>query len=146
MKLVVDTNIVFSAVLNTEGKIGDLIMNSQGSFEFHTCDALRIELGKHKSKLQELSQMTNEQLEQSIFQITDNLVFHSESLVPFHHWKKAADLVREVDMDDIAFVALSEFLEAKLWTGDKTLMKGLASKGYSKFITTEELMRLRSFL
>ncbi len=109
MKLVVDTNIVFSAVLNTEGKIGDLIMNSQGSFEFHTCDALRIELGKHKSKLQELSQMTNEQLEQSIFQITDNLVFHSESLVPFHHWKKAADLVREVDMDDIAFVALVNF-------------------------------------
>ena len=32
MKFVVDTNIVFSAILNTQSKIGDLIMNSHGIF------------------------------------------------------------------------------------------------------------------
>ena len=39
------------AYLNTEGKIGDLIMNSHGALEFHACDTLRLELKKHRLKL-----------------------------------------------------------------------------------------------
>ena len=62
MKFVVVTNIVLSAVLNTEGKIGDLIMNSHGVLEFHSCDTLRSELKKHLPKLLERSKMSEEQL------------------------------------------------------------------------------------
>jgi predicted nucleic acid-binding protein len=57
---------------------------------------------------------------------------------------KAVSLVRDTDMNDVAFVALAEFLGAKLWTGDRELMKGLAQKGYINFITTEELYTLRT--
>lgn len=146
MKFVVDTNIAFSAVLNTESKIGDLIMNSHEILEFHACDTLRTELRRHRSKLLELSEMSEEQLDQSIYQITNCLTFNNESLVPFEYWVKAAHLVRDIDMDDIAFVALAEFLGIKLWTGDRDLMKGLARKGYTNFITTEELYKLRDLL
>ena len=146
MKFVVDTNIAFSAVLNTESKIGDLIMNSHEILEFHACDTLRTELRRHRSKLLELSKMSEEQLDQSIYQITNCLTFNNESLVPFEYWVKAAHLVRDIDMDDIAFVALAEFLGIKLWTGDRDLMKGLARKGYTNFITTEELYKLRDLL
>ncbi|MFN8301718.1 MAG: PIN domain-containing protein [Saprospiraceae bacterium] len=146
MKFVVDTNIAFSAVLNTESKIGDLIMNSHEILEFHACDTLRSELKRHRSKLLELSKMSEEQLDQSIYQITNCLTFNNESLVPFEYWVKAAHLVRDIDMDDIAFVALAEFLGIKLWTGDRDLMKGLARKGYTNFITTEELYKLRDLL
>jgi predicted nucleic acid-binding protein len=38
MKFVVDTNIAFSAILNTQGKIGDLIMNSHGIDANCTCN------------------------------------------------------------------------------------------------------------
>jgi predicted nucleic acid-binding protein len=75
MKFVVDTNILFSAVLNTQGKIGDLLMNSQGIFQFCACDTLRAELAKHRSKLLELSQLSEAQLDQSIYQITACLSF-----------------------------------------------------------------------
>ena len=146
MKFVVDTNIAFSAVLNTESKIGDLIMNSHEILEFHACDTLRTELRRHRSKLLELSEMSEEQLDQSIYQITNCLTFNNEALVPFEYWVKAAHLVRDIDMDDIAFVALAEFLGIKLWTGDRDLMKGLARKGYTNFITTEELYKLRDLL
>ena len=146
MKFVVDTNIAFSAILNTQSKIGDLIMNSHGIFEFHACDTLRSELKKHRSKLLELSKLSDEQLDQSIYQITNCLNFTAEALIPFEYWLKGAELVRDVDMDDIAFLALNEFLSVKLLTGDKELMKGLAKKGYTTFITTEELFNLRSLL
>jgi predicted nucleic acid-binding protein len=146
MKFVVDTNIAFSAVLNTQSKIGDLIMNSYGIFEFHACDTLRTELKRHRSKLMELSKLNDEQLDQSIYQITKCLNFTAEALIPFEYWLKGADLVRDVDMNDIAFLALTEFLGVKLWTGDKELMKGLAKRGYTNFITTEEIFNLRSLL
>lgn len=146
MKFVVDTNIAFSAVLNTEGKIGDLIMNSNGVLEFYACDTLRTELKKHRPKLLELSKMSEEQLDQSIYQITNCLAFTNEALVPFEYWTKAAELVRDIDMDDIAFVTLAEFLGIKLWTGDRVLIKGLARKGYTNFITTDELSNLRTLL
>lgn len=146
MKFVVDTNIAFSAILNTESKIGDLIMNSHGVLEFHACDTLRSELIRHRSKLLELSKMSEEQLDQSIYQITNSLVFNYEALIPYEYWVKSANLVRDIDMDDVAFVALAEFLGIKLWTGDRELMKGLARKGFTHFITTEELYKLRDLL
>jgi len=146
VKFVVDTNIAFSAVLNTESKIGDLIMNSHGILEFHACDTLRSELKKHRPKLLELSKSSEEQLDQSEYQITNCLEFTNEALIPFEFWIKGANLVRDVDMNDIAFVTLAEFLGIKLWTGDRELMKGLAKKGYTNFITTDELYKLRTLL
>jgi len=56
------------------------------------------------------------------------------------------NLVRDVDMNDIAFVTLAEFLGVKIWTGDRELIKGLAKKGFSNFITTDELSKLRILL
>jgi predicted nucleic acid-binding protein len=146
VKFAVDTNIAFSAVLNTESKIGDLIMNSYGIFEFHACDTLRLELKKHRPKLLELSRMSEEQLDHSEYQITSCLTFTNEALIPFEFWTTAASLVREIDMNDVAFVTLAEFLNIKLWTGDKELIKGLAKKGYNNFITTDELYKLRTIL
>ncbi len=146
MKFVVDTNIIFSAILNTEGKIGDLLMNSHGIFDFCACDYLRIELNKHQSKLSALSKLTEAELEVSIYQITKGLSFTNEALIPFEVWIKAVNLVRDTDMNDVAFVALTEFLGVKLWTGDKELIRGLAKKGYTNFITTDELYKLRHLL
>ena len=90
--------------------------------------------------------MSEEQLDQSIFQITSCLIFTNEALIPFDFWAKAANLVRDVDMNDIVFVTLAEFLGIKLWTGDRELMKGLAKKGYTNFATTDEVYKMRSLL
>ena len=44
MKIIVDANIVFSGILNTNGKIGDLLINSKKQFEFIAPDFLRTEI------------------------------------------------------------------------------------------------------
>ena len=48
-------------------------------------------------------------------------------------------------MDDIAFVVLAEYLDAKLWTGDKKLLVGLEKHGFKRIVTTEELSSMRFF-
>ncbi len=86
------------------------------------------------------------QIEQSIEQVFSCIKFISEEIIPFEVWQKALRLVRDVDIDDIAFVALSEYEGVKLWTGDKELITGLAAKGFQNCVTTEELKELRSVL
>ena len=43
MKVIVDANVVFSGLLNTKGKIGDLLVNSHGLLDFIVPDFLRVE-------------------------------------------------------------------------------------------------------
>ena len=44
MRVIVDANIVFSGILNSKGKIGDLLINSRKHLEFIAPDFLREEI------------------------------------------------------------------------------------------------------
>ena len=63
MKIVVDTNIIFSALLNSNGNIGDLLFNSDKDFEFYSCGYMRYEIQKHWERLKKISKLTQENLE-----------------------------------------------------------------------------------
>ncbi len=52
MKIVVDTNIIFSALLNTNSKIGDLLLDPESKFDFYSCIYMRTEILKHWEKFQ----------------------------------------------------------------------------------------------
>ena len=142
-KIVVDTNIVFSAIMNTKSNIGDLLMNSDEFLTFYSAQYLRHEIEEHKDKLIEISKLSEQEIEESKFQIFNKIHFLAEEQIPFNVWHQSANYVRDVDMDDIVFVAMSEYLEVELWSGDKQLMEGLKSKGFSRCISTQEMIELR---
>ena len=47
MKIVVDTNIVFTALLNPDAKIGQILIYGQKRFEFYAPQLLKEEIRKH---------------------------------------------------------------------------------------------------
>lgn len=53
MKIVVDTNIIFSTLLNSSSNIGDLLFNSDKHFEFYSCSYMRYEIQKTLGKTEE---------------------------------------------------------------------------------------------
>lgn len=75
MRVIVDANIVFSAILNSNGKIGDLLINSRRSLNFIAPDFLRTEIRKHHPRLVKISKMTLEQVRESEFKVCNGITF-----------------------------------------------------------------------
>lgn len=142
MKIIADSNIVYSGILNTQSTIGDILLNAGEIIEFYTCEYLQAEIENHQEDILKFTSYDISELHEVQFKLYSKLTFFTEALLPFEYWQRAADFVRDVDIDDIAFVALSLFLDTKLWTGDKRLREGLLKKGFTKKITTQEIIGL----
>ena len=146
MTIIIDTNIAFSAILNSKSTIGDLILNSNKIFQFWSCRYLLEEIDNHWDKLKKISKLDDSDLRESQRLIYKNINFIDEEQIPKIHRLRAYDLVKDIDLNDIVFVALNEYQKSILWTGDKVLINGLNSIGYDKVITTDKLITLRSRL
>lgn len=144
MIVVVDTNIIFSAILSPKGTISDLLLNSKGIFEFYTPTFILEELEQHNEKLIKLSKFDSTHLDYLKLQIFKKIDLIDIENIAQNTWEKAYKLVMEIDQDDTPFVALSLELKSLLWTGDKKLSKGLVKKGVKWVMTTDDLNQLRN--
>lgn len=130
-------------MLNTNGTIGDLLFNSDNIFEFYSCGYMRYEIEKHWGKLKLISKLTDSELEESRFKVFSRVSFINEELIPKKIWLVAEELVNDIDVDDLDFVALTKYLKGYLWTGDKELYNGLKRKNFKRVYNTTELIALR---
>ncbi len=81
MKIIVDSNIVFSAILNSQSKIGHLIINGSKYFSYFTVALLKEEILEHKNKILSISGFTPYQFEKSFMTITNRIKFVDEILI-----------------------------------------------------------------
>jgi len=144
MKIVVDANIVFSGILNSNGKIGDLLINSYPLFSFIAPDFLRTEIYNHYDKLLKISNLTLEQLLEAEYQICKFITFISEEQINEESWLFASELVSDIDPKDIVYIAFARQFDCKLWTGDKKLINGLALKKCHNILTTNDLYSIKN--
>ena len=142
MKIIVDTNIVFSAILNSNSRIGKILLNSKEHFQFFTCNYLRIEIQRHRNKLLKLTKLREDQLSELQELITQHITFIDERLIPQDLLLKTETQLKAIDPDDTVFVALTKHLEGKLWTGDLQLYNGLKAKRFKDIILSSELSLL----
>lgn len=142
-KIVVDTNIIFSLILNSNGTIGDLIFNSHAVFAFYSCDYMRYEIRKHWIKLLKISKLPDEQLQDAYEKILTKITFINEALISKKIWLKAEKTVQNIDPDDVAFVALTNHLKGCLWTGDKELYSGLKERQFHYVYNTTDILKQR---
>ena len=109
-----------------------------GSRKFFTPKFVFIELFKHKGKILKCSSLSEEELLEALEIVLDQVEFISLKEIDKQSLQRAYEL-SIIDLLDAPFVALSLFLDARLWTGDKKLCKCLEDKGCNICITTQEL-------
>jgi len=142
MNIVVDTNIIFSALINANSTIPEMIITPFRNFRFYTSEFLFEELNSHKSKLQKASRLTEKEIGRAKTELFKYITVISLDIIPQEIWREAERLTFNIDPDDIPFVALSIFLDAFLWTGDKILYNGLIKNDFDKVILTSQLREI----
>ena len=145
-KVIVDTNIIFSCLLNSQGTIGDLIFNSETIFDFYSNEYMLYEIRKHWERLKKISKLTDIELQTSYDKLLTKLTFINEQLIPENIWRTSETLVADIDINDTDFIALTKYLKGILWTGDKPLYDGLKAKRFRSVYNTADLIKLRNKL
>lgn len=77
------------------------------------------------------------------YQVCKSIHFISDEQISIENWKTAMELVRDIDVKDISYIAFSKQFRAKVWSGDKELINGLAKKRFTNFISTNNLWNIR---
>jgi predicted nucleic acid-binding protein len=139
VKIIVDTNIIFSAILNSHGKIGELLLNKPTEVRYFSPAFLLEELHLHKEKILRLANIDKGEYEEIKEYVIRHIEFIDVDKIASRSWGKAAEMIGELDEKDIPFVALAIELDAFLWTGDKKLMKELHRKDFNDVLTTDVL-------
>jgi predicted nucleic acid-binding protein len=137
MKIVLDSNIIFSALLSSNNKFQYLLFSKE--FKFFSCNFLFVEIFKNKEKLQRISKLSEEELLIQLTNIFSKIRFIPEEFIPRDIFINAYNLCKDIDESDTPFLATALFLKAKLLTGDKKLIKTLREKGLDLVITINDI-------
>ena len=128
MRLVVDTNIAYSALLKSS-RIHRLLVTEQ-RLEPHAPKVLLDEIEKHIPRIRRYTGFTARELRVLWEILVERIKIHQEEEYA-EEMEEAVNLLRKVDLSDAPFVALAMFLGVPLWTGDKALIRlGLETGEY----------------
>jgi predicted nucleic acid-binding protein len=134
MKIVVDTNIIFSALLKEDNRYARTLIKNEDAHDFYAVYFTIVELFKHKERIKQFSKLSEEDILEALYELLKHIHIINDDLISIASWKTAMQLTHDVDIKDVPNVALTIELGAQLWTNDNELKKRLQAKGFSAFI------------
>jgi predicted nucleic acid-binding protein len=100
MNFVIDSNIVFSAILNSESRIGQIILNGPKYFTFFSIDQLQDEIIRHEKKILKISGLTRADYLKIYGLIKSKIRFVNQLLIDSCSYTAAEKLTLSIDPDD----------------------------------------------
>ena len=135
--IIVDTNIVFSGLVNKNSAISAFLLESQQTLLMPKFGF--VELFKHKEKICKISKHTPDEILEILYELLRHIDFYDENAISSDALQKAWLLVKDIDPKDMLFVALTIEMNGLLWTGDNKLRLGLEEKGFNSFFNINAL-------
>ena len=143
MRLVIDTNLIFSLLLRKNKKLLDILFSEK--VELYTPPHLFWELFKHKDRLLKFTNLEENELLDLLLAIFEHIEVISYRRIPKDYREMWFKKLEKCDPADFPFVLTTLVIEGKLWTGDLKLKKCLEENGIEVAITTEELLENLKF-
>jgi len=133
MKLIIDANILISALINTEGKTYDLIFNKK--IKLFAPEYLNEKTNKYKNEI-----LLKSRLSEKEFNLFLSLLCSKINFVPNNGFSYFINEARKIttDENDIEYFALVLKIKCRIWSNDKKLKEQNEIEVYS----TKELVEL----
>lgn len=142
MKLIADSNIIYSALLSNDNICQFIIFTE--SIEFFSPNFMVLEIFKHKEKIKLNSRLSEDEIITQYERILSRITFVKEEVIPTSCYFDAYKLCKDLDKNDIPFVALTIFLNGTLLTSDKIIYNGLKAQNF-KIMSIQDLYQQINF-
>ena len=138
MTIIIDSNILFSALISNNSIIRKIILFSQE--KFISSEIIMLEYKKYREELIKKSKLTEDEFQELFIILTKNIyLVNNEKLKDYI--KEAKELCQDIDIKDTEFVACAlAYSNSILWTEDKALKKITKIK----VLNTKEILELLS--
>lgn len=104
-RIVVDTNIVFSALQSRNSETRRIL--DRQDLHFFTVNFLLVEIFRHKARILKSSKVTEEEVYEILYKTLSKINFVAEEAISSNSFVEAYRLCRGVDEKDTPFVALA---------------------------------------
>jgi predicted nucleic acid-binding protein len=131
MKIVIDTNLIFSTLI-IRHQHREAALFRMGH-QFFTPNFAFREIYEKKERILRYTRRPVQEFYVIFEQLIQTIQFVRDAAVSRESKYVAYRLCVGVDEKDVPFVALALELDAKLWTGDKKLKTHLLTEGYDNF-------------
>lgn len=108
---------------------------TEADTEFVCPKYVMVELFKHKERIAAATGLEEAELLALLHTLLERIRFYDEDAISIGSWAEAWRLCRDVDENDVAYIALALELDGDLWTSDRELEAGLGRKGFTRFFT-----------
>ena len=139
MIIVVDTNIIISASLDSKSELYHLIIFNFTSIDFVTPEFSLKEILVHQESICKKSRKNIDTFKINLLAILNCITILSDDELTDNDILQAENFTNHIDVDDTIFIAFALALDSLLWTGDIKLMNGVKRVGFKNIISTKEL-------
>jgi len=134
--IVVDTNIIFSALRSKNSVIRNRLKRKH--YTFYAPRFLFVELFKHKERILKNSFASEDEVLNLLSSVLHSINFINEDFISTSLYMQAYLLCKDIDEKDTSFIAMALALECEIWTRDEELKNGLKAKGFDRFIDEQD--------
>ena len=131
-RVVVDASRIFSELTAANQRLRQTFA-AEPDIEFYCPKYVVGELFKHKECIAAATALEESALLALLHTLFHRIRFFDEDAISIGSWTEAWRLCRDVDENDVAYLALTLELDGDLWTGDRELETGLRKKGFTRF-------------
>jgi predicted nucleic acid-binding protein len=134
---ILDTNILMSILISGKSSYKPIVMFNR----FVTIDYIFNEIDEYKDTIFNKSKLERNQLIEYTNQILSKITVLPRYVISKENIEKATDLTKDIDFNDIWFIALSLEYNLTLLTRDEKLFKGMRKKGFNKILLFDQFLK-----
>lgn len=134
---VVDANVLMSILISGKASYRPILTY----YRFILPDFVLVEVDKYQNTLFQTTKMDEDELRRWTYFVFSQITILPNYILTKESLDKTNELLKNIDLKDTSYVALSMQLDLVLLTRDKPLLTGLRKQGYRKVRAFEDLLR-----